>query len=235
MRCLAEAKCHRESCFITLTYDDEHLPAGGSLERKAFRLFMDRLRKRVGYGQVRYYMCGEYGDQSGRPHYHSLLFGMDFPDKVRYAKGGDHPLWTSKMLEELWPQGRSTIGNVTFESAAYCARYVVKKITGDAAKAHYGGRVPEFATMSRRPGIGRAWFEQFGNEVYPADAVISRGFEAKPPRYFDQLLEEADPLEHWQVGRARAERVELSDQSEERLLVREKVTRSKLSLKARSI
>jgi len=235
VRCLAEAKCHEQNCFVTLTYDDGHLPELASLERNAFRLFMDRLRKRVGYGQVRYFHCGEYGETTGRPHYHALLFGIDFPDKVRYARLSDEPLWVSKMLEELWPQGSSTIGNVTFESAAYVARYVTKKITGERAREHYGGRLPEYATMSRRPGIGRGWFDQFANEVYPADSVISRGREAKPPRYFDGLLESASPIEMWAVRRAREAARDPENETEERLVVREVVTKSKLSLKRRSL
>lgn len=218
---------------MTLTYDDEHLPEDGSLDRSAFRYFMDRLRKRIGYRSVRYFHCGEYGERSGRPHYHALLFGLGFADKKRIPSSEERPLWVSPMLEELWPCGTSVIGQVTFESAAYVARYVTKKVTGARAADHYGGRVPEYATMSRRPGIGRAWFEQFGNDVFPADEVVSRGHPSKPPRYYDGLLEGDSPLEMWQVRRARGLARRPQNETEERLVVREKVATAKLNLKRR--
>jgi len=229
VRCMHEAKCHEESSFVTLTYDDGHLPSDGSLDRKAFRLFMDRLRKHVGYAKVRYFHCGEYGERSGRPHYHAILFGYWPSDARRLASGKDYPLWSSVELGELWPLGHAVVGQVTFESAAYVARYVVKKITGDAAKAHYQGREPEYATMSRRPGIGKLWLEQFGDDVYPADEVIARGHASRPPRFYDKLYEASSPLDSWLLKRARADRLRLEDQTEERLKVREAVASARLS------
>ena len=144
------------NCFVTLTYNDEHLPANGSLNKRDITLFLKRLRKRYGKG-IRYYQCGEYGELLSRPHHHAILFNHDFEDKQLWSVRGGVRLYRSASLEQLWPYGYSTIGDVTFESAAYVARYVVKKITGEREGEHYRGKMPEFATMSRRPGIGRGW------------------------------------------------------------------------------
>lgn len=228
-----EAKCHDKNCFVTLTYDDEHLPSSGSLDRKAFRYFMDRLRKHVGYSKVRYFHCGEYGERTGRPHYHAILFGHDFADKRKLPSGKDYPLWSSVELAELWPAGAAVLGSVTFESAAYVARYVVKKVTGERAKSHYGGREPEYATMSRNPGIGKAWFEQYADDVYPADEVVARGYASRPPRFYDKMLEAESPLDSWLLKQQRAERLRLEDQTEDRLMVREACATARANLHSR--
>lgn len=231
---------------MTLTYDDEHLPRGGSLDRRAVPLFLKRLRKRIAPRKLRYFQVGEYGDVTARPHYHALLFGYDFADKQAIRPAKDYPEWTSETLESLWGAGRCLIGSVTFESAAYVARYVTKKVTGrDQAAGHYRcvdvasgdvvEMVPEYGTMSRKGGIGKSWFEQYGNEVYPADEVISRGREAKPPRFYDSLLEEASPLEMWLVKRERELARRLDNETPERLVVREHVARARLSLKRRDL
>jgi len=230
VRCVQEAQLHDENCFLTLTYSDKNLPAGGTLVKKHFQDFMKRLRKWCGK-KIKYYHCGEYGESSRRPHYHALLFGVDFPDKVLFKKSADGSnIYTSAVLDRLWPAGFATSGAVTFESAAYVARYICKKVTGEHAKHFYDGREPEFATMSRRPGIGRGWLDQYANEVYPRDEVITRGFPGRPPRFYDQVLEDVDVLEAWKVRRARQESLRLEDQTEERLVVREKCALAKFNL-----
>lgn len=155
-------------------------------------------------------MCGEYGDQSGRPHYHAIVFGLDFADKRKIGKD----LFESRDLSRIWSFGIASIGEVTFESAAYVARYSLKKITGDAAEAHYSrvdletGEVyqitPEFAHMSLKPGIGAGWLRKYVDNTYPRDYVIVRGKKSKPPRYYDKLLEELDPDKYDVVVSARA-------------------------------
>lgn len=157
---------------------------------------MKRLRKHFygnQKGKVRYFHCGEYGDQLGRPHHHACLFNIDFPDKELWKTREGVRLYTSKTLEKLWPYGHSTIGEVTFESAAYVARYVVKKITGEPAAAHYNGRLPEYCTMSRRPGIGRNWLEKFHDDVYPKDFIVIRGKKSKVPKYYNKCYELTNP------------------------------------------
>lgn len=238
MRCVSEASTHAESCFITLTYSDEHLPEYGSLRKKDFQDFMKRLRRRFEPRRVRFFHCGEYGDETRRPHYHALLFGVDFPDRVHYAKSSSgEALDMSPMLDALWAQGISTVGNVTFESAAYVARYVCKKVTGEKAREHYSvvdrdsGEVhflvPEYATMSRRPGIGARWFDRYASDVFPSDEFVLNGNARKPPKYFADLLERASPEIHQQVMEARRSRgVKKSEQTWQRLQVREKVKKA---------
>lgn len=173
MRCSHEASLHEDNCFITLTYDPEHYPRDGSLSKPALQKFFKRLRKRR--GKFRYYACGEYGNESFRAHYHAILFGLDFPDKVLYTTTQGNELFISPELASIWQFGFSTIGNVSFESCAYVVRYCMKKVTGEEAEAHYRsvdpetGEIyaiePEFALMSRRPGIGRDWFLKFRKDV----------------------------------------------------------------------
>ena len=142
---------------------------------------MKRLRKRWPKDRIRFYMCGEYGDLKGRPHFHACLFGFDFPDKEVYSKRGDVTLYSSKMLDEIWGKGMCIIGDVTFESAAYVARYIMKKITGNLAESHYNGLTPEFNKMSLKPGIGSEWFDKFSSDVYPDGKVVVRGHLSRSP------------------------------------------------------
>lgn len=202
MRCAHEATLYDRNCFITLTYDDAHLPSDRSLNKKHFQDFMKRLRFRFGEG-IRFFHCGEYGEKFARPHYHACLFNFDFPDKVLWKEALGNRLYTSEALNELWPFGFHSIGDVTFESAAYVARYITKKVTGDKAADHYGGRLPEYTTMSRRPGLARGWYEKFSADVFPADEVVLRGKRMRPPKYYDHLFEVAFPSDFAKVKRRR--------------------------------
>lgn len=198
MRCVHEASLHDENCFLTLTYDDEHLPPNGSLDKKAFPRFIKRLRRHLDRKykvppKIKYFHAGEYGSETNRPHYHAILFNYNFPDKVLYSVRGEYQVYTSDTLDSLWKCGRCEIGSVTFESAGYVARYIMAKVTGPIADEYYDGLEPEFATMSRRPAIGKGWFEKWGNEVFPHDAVIMRGKPMKPPKYYETLKEQVDP------------------------------------------
>lgn len=199
IRLVHEAQMHERSCFLTLTYATENLPPGGTLVKSHFQDFMKRLRAKLDYerpGQkVRFFHCGEYGEKGSRPHYHCALFGEDFAfdrQLFRTTPRGDR-LYTSPWLEDIWTDGFSTIGELTFESAAYIARYVTKKITGDKKAEHYGDRLPEYTTMSRRPGIGAGFFERFKTDMYPSDQVVLRGRVMRPPRFYDGLFELTDP------------------------------------------
>lgn len=126
IRCMHEASLYDKNCFITLTYDDEHLPKNRGLDVSHFQNFMKRLRKEYGQG-IRFFHAGEYGSKTRRPHYHALLFNHDFVDKSLIAVRNDHRLYVSPSLQRLWPFGYSSVGDVTFESAAYVARYSLKK------------------------------------------------------------------------------------------------------------
>lgn len=198
VRATHEAQMHEDNCFVTLTYDDDHLPPNGSLVKADHQKFMKDLRERIYPKLVRCMIAGEYGDKNDRPHFHLLLFGYDFPDKKLWRKNDlEHPIWRSAFLEDLWDRGYSEIGSVSFESAAYVARYVVKKINGAKKSEHYGKRLPEYMEPSRFPGIGTAWLEKYWQDVYPADRVVVRGKECKPPRFYDKWLEKNHP-ELWE-------------------------------------
>lgn len=201
VRMMHEHSMHDQSIFLTLTYDDEHLPSDYSLSVDVAQRFMKRYRKK--YGPVRFYLAGEYGDVNYRPHYHAVIFGHEPQDKIRCNLGTADPLYVSESLQQVWPYGRAVFGAVTFESCAYVARYTCKKVTGEKAVAHYSRVLestgecvqvlPEFSTMSRRPGIGANWYDKFSGDVYPLDRVVQRGKESKPPRAYDKLLEQTNP------------------------------------------
>lgn len=192
IRCVNESQLHERNCFITLTYDDEHLPSDGSVHVDHFQKFMKRLRKKFGSG-IRFFHCGEYGELNNRPHYHAILFGFDFPDKYYWSISVGNRLYRSPTLEQLWPFGHSLIGDVTFESAAYVARYVMKKVNGEQAEEHYQGRKPEYITMSRRPGIGYDWLMQYHQDVYPNDYIVLRdGIKCRPPKFYDRIWDIVD-------------------------------------------
>lgn len=243
VRCMHEASLYTDNAFITLTYDDEHLPKWGSLKLEDFQKFMKRLRRHIdgnpNFDRVRFYHCGEYGENTKRPHYHALLFGFDFPDKHGWMYRNDNPVWKSELLGELWPMGLHEIGVLNFDSAAYCARYIMKKVTGFEADRHYevvdpdtgelGSRRPEYTTMSRRPGIGKDWFKKWGKEVYPQDEVIVRGRKMKPPKFYDAIYEIENPDGYEIIKRRRLFNRSLADETPERLAVREVVAESKMT------
>lgn len=216
IRCEHEMTLHDDNCFITLTYDDKHLPNDHSLNKPHFQNFLKRFRKDISPKKIRYFMCGEYGDETWRPHYHAIIFGYDFPDKIRVqSKDVMNPYFLSAQLSSLWTKGNHMIANATFETAAYVARYCTKKITGEKAEEHYRRTImdfnevtgelyeyleadlePEYATMSRRPGIGKDWYEQFKMDCYPSNFLVRNGSKLPIPRYYDKLLEREDEVQH---------------------------------------
>lgn len=245
LRCLHEKKMWPQNSYVTLTYSDEYLPQGGTLVLRDVQLFMKRLRKARNSNAsnpIRFFLGGEYGDENRRPHYHALLFNCGFPDRVFHGenKRGE-PLYTSRELSRLWScdggettLGFCTIGEVTFDSAVYCAKYALKKVTGDPAKDHYTvfdengecfERIPEFAVMSRRPGIGAGYYERYGNEVRAHDSVVVDGREVRPPRYYDSRSERIEPEQFARMKRKRKRLAVLNkaDNTEERLRVKERL------------
>jgi len=234
IRCMHEAALYDNNCFITLTYNDDNLPAGKTLVLEDFQKFMKRLRKFFPQ-TIRFFHCGEYGEINARPHYHACLFNCDFPDRKLYKVVGEHRLYTSQILDNLWSVngnslGFATVGDVSFESAAYVARYVMKKVTGGNADQHYGDRLPEYCTMSRRPGLGSAWVEKFKDDVYPFDGVIARGFPSRPPRFYDAMFEMTDPDVFREIRRKRklASKERKWDQTSSRHKVRETVKKAQI-------
>jgi len=247
MQCIHEASLHPQNAFLTLTYDDAHLPAFGTLIKRHFQLFMKKYRKYLNSHKISYYMCGEYGDQTKRPHYHAIIFNHDFSDKKFYKNSPSGPLWMSAKLDELWTHGFCTIGSVTFESAAYVARYVTKKKFGPMADAHYGfdinyetgeytqRRIKEYAHPSH--GLGKKWLSKFMDETYPSDSVPLRGRLVKPPKYYDKLFEKAHPEEYRELKNARTAAAKKTAQHNtwERRLASEKIKTQQASLLKRKL
>lgn len=266
LRCVHEAQLHEDNSFITLTYNNDHLPDGGTLIKKHFWDFMKRLRRKYAK-KISVYYCGEYGEACkqcrlsrircrcqayspgiGRPHYHALLFGLRFDDQLFHSKSADgSKLYTSSALSLVWGKGFCTVGAVTFESAAYTARYIVKKINGAPAAEHYRvidattGEIcnvlPEFANMSLKPAIAKDWFGKFKSDVYPDDFVVIRGKKMKPPKYYDKLHELVDPESHLEIKEERDAyaRTQKENSTSERLAVRETVALARLKTLKRTV
>ena len=222
MRCVHEAQMHEENCFITLTFNDKNLPSDKSVNKKTLQKFMKDLRKELYPKKIRFFGCGEYGEKLKRPHYHVALFGHDFPDKeiifMEPKKSGSRPtarnniLHNSKALREIWKKGFVTVGNLTFESAGYVARYVTKKINGEKYEKHYKGKNQEFALMSRNKGIGYEWIKKYWNDVYPKDFVTIRGKKMRPCKYYDTYMEKTYPEMFKEIKLKRIEQEEKSDE-----------------------
>lgn len=248
VRCMHEASLYQHNCFITLTYDNDHCPTDRSLNYGDFQRFMKRFRKRFKGSTIRFYMAGEYGEKFERPHFHACIFGFDFPDKVLFKRTPSGALiYRSKSLEDLWPFGYSSIGDVTFESAAYVARYVMKKRTGKGVGDHYEttdfetgeikDRVPEFNRMSLKPGIGYGFYKKYTSDIYPHDYVVVNGREARPPKFYDKKFADDYPedFEALQLERFIDAQSRFQDNTDERLLVKEQVALAKGSLLKRAI
>lgn len=151
-RIMLESMQHTDNTFITLTYDNEHLPADGSLNPAHTRDFLKRLRFSIEPSRIRYFLCGEYGDSTQRPHYHAALFGYPSCHYIqsRYSKTRDRCCPSCDLIHRLWGHGHVYLGTLTPESSAYIAGYVAKGKSNEGPNNCF----PPFARMSLRPGIG---------------------------------------------------------------------------------
>lgn len=250
MRVVHESSLYNDNVFITLTFDDEHLPGDYSIRKSDLQLFHKKLRNR--HGKFRFFGVGEYGSicpthgleigtgpgqcrqcKLGRPHYHEILFNTDFPDKQLYSTANNIPLYNSEELNRIWGKGFCTIGDVNFQTAAYVARYALKKITGQPAEDHYTlidkhGEFhklqPEFSIMSRghtceehrglpyqidcpkcSRGIGTDWYYKYVTDIWPSDEVPvpGHGIIKKVPRYYEDKLIQEDETLHADIKRLR--------------------------------
>lgn len=249
IRGVHEAQMHDANSFITLTYSNESLPQNRSVDKPTFQRFVKRLRKAVGVSKLRYFSCGEYGELRQRPHYHAVIFGYDFPDKYPFGhnKQGD-VLFRSPLLESCWPFGYSSIGQVTFESIAYVARYICKKQKGKDAPDTYvlvdeetgeiiAHQQKEFCLMSRRPGIGTSWFEKYGSDT-DKDFITLRGQKMSLPRFYDMLIEKQSSEDEFaqRKGRRRMEAEKRKDDNTlERLRVKERCKEAQLNFLSRDL
>ena len=243
IRCQHEAQMHRDNIFLTLTYDQVHLPKDGNLDHRHFQKFIKSLRKRTGL-KIRYMMCGEYGPKTLRPHYHAILFGYRPEDAYHWATRNGHKTWRSPTLEKAWWRGNSEFGSVTQQSAEYVAGYIHKKVIGTKADEHYtivhqetgeilGRRTPEYSRMSNRPGIGKTWLEKYHTDVFPEDLVtVEGGKKFKVPKYYRDWLREHEPDLYESLRRKRVAHAKRSeDNTPERLATREKCAQARNKFK----
>ncbi|AXH75312.1 MAG: replication initiator protein [Microviridae sp.] len=243
MRLMHEAQSWEQKCFITLTYDDENLPYGKTLVKSHFQNFMKRLRKKHG-GAIKYFHCGEYGTLDNRPHYHAILYGVDFPDRTLHSENHNgNTLWKSETLSQLWGKGFCLIGNVSYQSAAYTARYILKKVTGERASDHYQSvdpetgeiisRTPEYITASNRPGIASDWIEKYHADAFPSDFLVVAGKKHPVPRFYLKRLERDNKAMHDAIKIRRIRRASTksakADNTPERLAVREEIKISQIN------
>lgn len=262
VRIMHESSMHEQNSFITLTYSDEELPKYGNLNKKHFQDFAKRVRKNLRTRTnnasdeipnplskpFRYYQCGEFGDDNGRPHYHLCCFGLDFSEDRKLHKITKHgdKLYTSETLDSLWKKGHAYIGELTFESAAYVARYVMKKYDNEKAEEEYSrfdedGKMFQlqapYATMSLKPGIGADWLKKFHGDVYPSDEVIINAQRTRPPTYYDTQLRKTDPelLAQLKIKRLGHADLHRADQTPQRLADREYCLDQRLSIFKREI
>lgn len=249
---------HDHNAFLTLTYNDEHLPEDGSIHKEELQRFFKRLRKEIYPTKVRYFACGEYGEKKARPHYHVILFGYDFRSdryKAKVTQTGN-TLWRSPTLEKVWYQGYSYIGEVTFESAAYVARYVMKKWKKDPREKETEinlansyidretGEVfpvePEFVLMSRgrKPdgGIGKTWYDKYAGDT-EKDFIYVNGKRISLPKYYDTLLAQTEGGEEELLKRKgrRIAAIDPGERTYERIVAKEKVKKRQIGMLNRSI
>lgn len=240
-RIVKEASCHEHNAFLTLTYDDEHLPikeyineetgeliTGHPVVRAHMTAFVKRLRRtykyHFGIDGIRYYGCGEYGGRTMRPHYHLAIFGADlgaFNDVkvLEYQSKSGWAVGTSAKIEAIWGKGMITIGELTPASAGYIARYMLKKQKGPAVKDVYKsiGLVPEFTSMSTKGGVAEEWYELCKAELWDKGVVVTPRAgggvnRTKIPSYFWKKLEtEAGPGRVRELKQARTIRAKAID------------------------
>ena len=213
---------------------------------------------------MRFFHVGEYGRKCkhgidlervacplcnvGRPHYHACLFNCTFSDLEPYESDGGIIRYTSPTLQKIWGYGFVDVGEVNYASAAYGARYILKKVNGQNAPDHYtsydlDGVVtflqPEYTTMSRKPGIGKDWYDKYKTDVYPSDETPVPGFGVikKVPRYYDELFKIEDPISMEQIKELRKKYKE--DNKEEytpqRLEAKYKVKKASIEQKKRKL
>ena len=186
LRLYLESIYYDDKCFVTMTYDDDHLPADGNLSKVHCQKFIKRLRKSIGI-PVRYFLCGEYGSTTFRPHYHMILLGYEFPDLFRYNETESGTLYTSELCDRLWSLGECKIGLVTEASIGYTTAYCNKKLGYTMADYERAGIQPEFVLMSTRPAIGSQFWIDNRNSLMELDGMFMKdGVRVSLPRIFNK-------------------------------------------------
>lgn len=205
LRMMHEAKFSSSSYFVTLTYRPEALPLYGNLNYDHLEKFWKKARHEFAFDGTKlgYFACGEYGDKSLRPHYHFAGFDWNITD-LRLFKETDHgPYFLSDHLADVWGHGNVIVAQLDWMTAAYCARYVTKKMRGknlrflpDECADPVTGEVPSFKVERafQSQGIGLRWYEANADEVWNLDGCLyNNQYMVTPPRYYFKQLEKHDP------------------------------------------
>jgi hypothetical protein len=225
IRSIHEASLWQHNCFITLTYSPEHMPQGAGLKHEHFQLFMKRLRvtasRKYGFKDIRFLMCGEYGKTTVRPHYHAILFNMDFVDKRPIGRGGAGAMrFESQELRDLWGLGHTEVGTATEQSMGYVARYTTKKVSEhdgivdklrltslDLQTGELHIRKPEYVRSSRRPGIGASWLERYHDDCWKG-YVTHNETKYRLPLFYKEWLSTHFPDRYAEASPAWLEKAE---------------------------
>lgn len=213
-RVMNELKAAGPSAFVTLTYDDEHLPPGGTLVPNDLKLFWLRLRRKHDK-PFRYFACGEYGDKTNRPHYHAVVFGYWPQHRVRIPGERNTPMYRSDELDRLWPHGQARLSPVTRENAVYIAKYTLGKYDEQGQPRDFGQRRAPYLTMSTHPGIGHYYAREHARALARFGGVRQRGGTlAAVPRYYVKVLARHEPNLADGLKRRRIEKMQLNTESE---------------------
>lgn len=178
VRLMHELDYHDRASFVTLTYDDDHLPVDGGLDKRALQLFLKRYRKSAAPGPIKYYACGEYGGRFGRPHYHLIIYGDAFDRR------------DDRRLLEVWPYGFNSSGSVTYDSCRYVAGYCIDKLNGPLAAEVYQGRQPPFQLQSK--GLGKDWAFDNKEQILSGKEFTLHGRPIGLPAYYARKLDYKD-------------------------------------------
>jgi len=242
IRCCQEAEMHDDNCMVTLTYDDANLPDDGGLRPEHPTLWLKKLRRKFPEKKIRYFLAGEYGDKLSRPHYHVLLFGIDFANDIDYNVKDTRPPQSD--LQETWTHGYVNVAPLTYETAAYVARYCLKKQKSEMSYCDKSTGVilhREYTRMSRGrgkvTGIGSKWISSFEHDTYKTDSIHMQGSKiSRPPRYYDKQhikFHGDNSLDKIKQKRIEESFKRRQDSTPERLAVREKIQRAKQALTKR--
>lgn len=238
-RLLCETKSWEEknaqSWFLTLTYDDEHLPKydyiydqetdltywddgtwNSYLKKedsiKFIRALRDKWRNDYNHDGIRFFTAGEYGSKSQRAHFHIIIFNLPIKLenlKIHRVQNGE-VLYTCDEIAKIWGKGFITLGTVNERSASYVAQYSLKKVKGKYAKQYYlqKGQTPEFVNMSLKPGIGRDYYDEYSEKIWEEAKILINKYLTKPPSYFEKIYEEEDPEAYKKLKKQRKTKAE---------------------------
>lgn len=207
-RMMLELETAEKGIFVTLTYDNEHIHINddscfGTLEKRDCQLFMKRLRKQF-KERIRFFIAGEYGEQTLRPHYHAIIYGIglsDIDDCIPFGRNDlGQSYYISEKFQKIWSLGNVLLADVSWKTCAYVARYVVKKQTGENKKIYeIRNVIPEFCLMSRRPGIGAEYLEKNPDCLDLKSINLSTpqgGVKISIPKYYLKKYQSTNPLEY---------------------------------------